>query len=146
MNDTPALDNPLENLIGYQVRRASAVIMNDMGRSFGELGLTVAEASILQLIERNPDIIQSAVGAALGIKRANTAPLIADLTEKALIERSRADGRSQHLRLTDKGKDVVAQVYAHVAAHETRLCQDASPEERARLIGFLSSIWKSQGL
>jgi len=136
------LDNPLEHLLGYQIRRASASIMSELSNRFSDLGLTVTEASILQLIERNPDIIQSAIGTALGIKRANSAPLIASLSDKALIERSRADGRSQHLRLTDKGKETVAFILECVHSQEDTLGDGLSAGEKARIIALLSRIWK----
>ena len=137
-----AASNPLEGLLGYQIRRASGAVLASLGKSFAEIGLTVAEGSIVVLIEANPGVTQSEIGRLLSIKRANMAPLTAGLTAKGLLQRAPADGRSHRLLLTPEGKTLAAETRRRVAEHEASLCPGASAEQRRQLAALLEDIWK----
>jgi hypothetical protein len=86
-----ALHNPLEDLIGYQLRRASLAFMDGMMRSLEVCELKPVEASVLLLIEANPGITQSEIGRALGIQRTNIAPWVAGFDRRGLVHRTRLD-------------------------------------------------------
>jgi DNA-binding MarR family transcriptional regulator len=136
--------NPLDSLLGYQLRRASAVMLADLAESLGDLGLRTTEASVILVIEANPGIIQSEVGKMLGIQRANMAPLAAHLTEQGWILRSRPDGRSQGLRLSEAGLDLAGKVRARISTHEARFACDLSPIEREELVKRLHRLWAGE--
>lgn len=133
----PKLTNPLEYLLGYQLRRASAVMMADLGTALSQHDMRPAEASILMVVDANPGCTQSDVGRTLGVKRTNMVPLIAALMKADLIERSAVDGRSQALRIKPEGEALVAQVKATVAAHEERF---QSLLESAELLSVTTSL------
>src|ERR1700753_2223817 len=99
MKDPPAptLADPLAELLGYHLRRLSVRVMTDLGRSLAPLDLNPADASGLLMIDANPGITQSEVGKAIGVLRANMAPLVADLVSRGLVEREPVDGRSNAL-------------------------------------------------
>jgi DNA-binding MarR family transcriptional regulator len=137
----PDIDNPLDGLLGYQLRRASATILADLARSIEDLGFKPAEASVLLLIGRNPGITQSEIGRTLAIQRANMAPLTAMLTDRDLVERTRADGRSQGLMLTPAGDTMAKTLADRVEAHEARFLPALSPRERRDLIDLVRRIW-----
>ncbi len=140
-SSAPQPGNRLEGFLGYQIRRASAAILADLAQSLQGLDLKITEASILMLIGERPDITQSELGRLLGIKRANMAPLTAELTEAGLIDRIAADGRSQGLRLSEAGQAVVAQVEARIIDHETRVLPWLSADERQALIATMMRVW-----
>jgi len=137
--------NPLDSLLGYQLRRASAVMLADLAETLGDIGLRTTEASVILVIEENPGIIQSDVGRMLGIQRANMAPLAAGLTESGWIVRSRSDGRSQGLRLSEAGLQGAATIRARIQTHEARFAADLSPSARAKLINLLHRLWAGAG-
>lgn len=143
--DCPSADdrpvNPLDALLGYQLRRASAAILADFARTLDDLSLRPTEASILILIGRNPGITQSELGRVLGIKRANMAPLAALLSDRALIDRTRPDGRSQGLRLTAAGEAVADDIRQRIVAHEARFLPELTPSDRAALVALVRRIW-----
>ncbi len=91
--------NPLEQLLGYQLRRASQAMMADLGAELAELELRVTEMSVLLVIDENPDITQSEIGRVLAIQRANMVPLTTQLERRGLIRRGATIGRAQALRL-----------------------------------------------
>ena len=79
------LTNALDKLLGYQMRRATAVLMTDFVRTLSDFDMRPAEVTTLLVIAENPDCSQSEVGEALAIKRANMVPIIARLIERGLV-------------------------------------------------------------
>jgi len=134
--------NPLESHVGYQLRRASAAILSRLASSLAGLKLKITEASVLVLIDDHPGVTQSALGRALGIHRANMAPLAAILTERGLIERTHAGGRSQGLKTTRLGQEQAARVRERMEAQEAAVLPTLAADERAALIDLLSQIWR----
>lgn len=120
-NDPPAtLHDPLNGLLGYQLRRASSVMMADLAATLRETGLRPVEASILLVIESSPGCTQSDVGRLLAIKRANMVPLIAGLFRRDLVYRAPVDGRSQALFLSPSGEVLAKEARAAIDTHEQR--------------------------
>lgn len=136
-----ALIDPLAPLLGYQLRRASAVMFADLTRSLAPLGLRPTESSALLCIEANPGVTQSEIGKMLAIQRANMAPLTAALDDKGLIARAQVNGRSHGLTVTGAGADVCGQVRAIIAEHERRFTAGLSPQAYQRLIVELAALW-----
>ncbi len=136
--------DPLDNLLGYHLRRLSVVVMTDLTESLAPLELRPAEASILLVIASNPGMTQSAVGRALGILRANMAPLIGALLKRGLIERKAVDGRSQALRLSSVGGAVCRRAQNAVREHEERLFGHLPREASATLITQIRSLWQAK--
>ncbi len=132
----------LERQLGYQLRRASATLLGELAQSLAELDLRIADATILHLIDEQPDITQSTLGRMLGIKRANMVPLAAGLTERGLIELGLTDGRSQGLRVTPAGRALADQIRAQMRAHDAGVLPELSADERRLLLSRLSTIWK----
>ena len=134
------VSNPLELLLGYQLRRATAAVMPDLIAKFEALGLRLSEGSALLLIDRNPGINQSAVGRALDIQRANMAPLVATLSKRRLIERRRMDGRSYGLHVTASGAGLAEKVAAISEDHDQRMAAALPPDLRGALPTALASL------
>jgi DNA-binding MarR family transcriptional regulator len=133
---------PFDLFLGYHLRRASVLVMADLTAALGPLGLKPAEASVLFLIGGHDGITQAEIGRALGIQRANMAPLIAHLMETGLVVKVAVNGRSQALRLSPAGMDVHGQAIAATRAHEARLFGGVSEVERKRLIAVLRGLWE----
>ncbi len=131
---------PLAELLGYHLRRASAVMMADLGERLGTVGLRPTEATILLLIGSAPGCIQSDIGRILGIQRANMAPLIATLEKNGFVSRSPVDGRSHALVLTDDGAAKLAEAKACIGAHEDHFQSMFSDSESAALIAAMRKI------
>lgn len=131
------LANPMATRLGYQLRRASVLMMTDLYAHLAPTGLRPAEVTILLLIGANPGCRQGEVAQLLGIKRSNIVPLMAGLIEKDLVTRTRADGRSTALSLTAKGRALSQSsnrlIDRHEAAFLARLDQKA-------LDGLLDSL------
>jgi DNA-binding MarR family transcriptional regulator len=135
------LVNPLEGLLGYQLRRGSQAMLDDLVSMLKDLHLRPSSASVLLLVAANPGVTQSRIGQLLAIERANMVPMTAKLAQQGMLTRLRADGRSHGLHLTDEGKKVAVKIRKRIADHEAKLWRDAKPSERTTVLGFLKSLW-----
>jgi len=136
-----SLKNPLEFRLGYQLRRASVIMMADLTTRLADLDLSPAEASILILIAANPAVTQSGIGRALGVKRANMVPLIAGLISRGCIAKEPADGRSHSLQVTDSGTELAKGAQRIMLKHEAHFFAELSEKERNILLARLSGVW-----
>jgi DNA-binding MarR family transcriptional regulator len=133
--------DPLENYPGYALRRASAVNMARLARRFATLKLRPAEASVLMVIEANPNITQAEIGKMLDIASANMAPLVSRLAGRKLVERQPIDGRSYGLILSSYGRNIAAKAKRAVATHEERLLARIPATQRKALLAALRILW-----
>ena len=136
------LHDPIASRLGYLLRRASATMMADLGEALGAVGLRPVEGTILILVGANPGCIQSELGRALGIKRANMVPLIAGLTAQNYLEKSPVDGRSFALSLTPRGEEARARVDGIMDAHEAgfaRLLADVDQQQFRAALSLIAS-------
>lgn len=135
--------DPLQDLPGYALRRASAVQMAVFGAQLAPLGLTVIEASILTVVKVNPGASLSAIGRMLDVQRANMTPLVARLESKGLVERTIINGRSFGLRLSPSGGELQSRLAAAIEAHERSVAEAVPPEHRAALLPILHALWRA---
>jgi DNA-binding MarR family transcriptional regulator len=132
----------LDELIGYHLRRASAVLATDFARMLEGTDMRQVLFGILSVVRENPGINQGAVGRTLGIQRANMVAPVNDLAERGLIARQadKEDRRAFSLALTPKGEALFGDVLARIRAHEEAMLSDLSSGERATLIELLGRI------
>lgn len=132
--------NPLDELLGYRLRRASAVMMTDLARSLEPTGLRPTEASVLLAIAANPAVVQSEIGRALGIQRANMTPIVATLLARGLVDRSASDGRSKSLVLNEWGQALTREVKARIDTHEAQFMPELDADAKQLLLAQLRSV------
>jgi len=139
---TPSLPiaNSLDSLLGYQLRRASAVMMADLARELGDLELRPAEVTALLVIGENAGCSQTEVGQVLGIKRANMVPIVSRLMDRGLVDREKADGRSHALSLTEAGQATARDALDRIARHEQRFSALFDPATLEALFAALPLI------
>lgn len=140
----PKSPDPLRDLPGYVLRRASVSVMGELAERLAPLGLRHVEATILLVLRERPGMSQSALGRLLGIKRANMTPLAARLEEQGLIVRQASDGRSLGLELSEKGAALSAKVRLVIEAHEQALLDRVPVEHQAHLLPALLALWRDQ--
>ncbi|MEO6367486.1 MAG: MarR family winged helix-turn-helix transcriptional regulator [Steroidobacteraceae bacterium] len=134
------LVDPMADRLGYQLRRVSVLMMADLGTRLAPLGMRPADVGTLLLIGANPGCRQGEVGDALGIKRANMVPLIADLVKKGFVVRARADGRSHALSLTPQGRARNVALNKLLERHEAALLSRLDQKSRQALLAALTTL------
>ncbi len=133
---------PLGGFIGYRLRRAQLAVFAGFELALREIGLTAGELSVLVVIARNPGLTQSDVCAALAVQRANFTPLLHALEADRLAIREvlPADRRSNALRLTCHGREVLARALALHERLEKRITACLGEAGRTQLIGLLRKL------
>jgi DNA-binding MarR family transcriptional regulator len=106
------------------------------------LGLTPGQLGALLLIEANPGLSQSQLGAALGIDRSSVVPLLDKLQALDLVRRTaRATDRRTHaLELGDAGAALIRRILPVLDAHERRIAAGLSASERQMLMALLERV------
>lgn len=130
----------LPGLLGYALRRAQVAVFADFARAVPEL--TPGQFGVLALIERNAGLSQSELGEALGVDRSTVVTTLDRLEARALLARapSPSDRRAHALELTPKGRALLADAGLRVAAHEARIAQALSDDERRQLMALLARV------
>jgi len=132
----------LDDLVGYHLRRASAVFGSDFARAVAGEGLRQVPFAILSVIAATPGIRQGAAGQALGIQRANMVALINELTDAGYVERRPVedDRRAFALVLTTAGRAIVDRCTDRLLESENQLLAEFTPDERDMLISLIRRI------
>jgi DNA-binding MarR family transcriptional regulator len=130
---------PLEDHLGYFIRRAQVWVFQDFIRTLASVDIRPAQYSVLVVIAANPGLSQSDLAGALGIERARLVRLLDRLEKRGLTQRlpSPRDRRSHALQLTAQGQKVLKRAMALAAQHEARLVDKIGAEPRRLMIGLL---------
>jgi DNA-binding MarR family transcriptional regulator len=136
------MKDPLANLPGYVLRRASAATLAELNQHLEPLKLRHADVAFLLLIDEAPGISQSEAGRILDIQRANMVPFVARLERRGLVDRTKVDGRSQALRLTAGGRTLLAKARRVVGSFETSLMNRVPEKMRPMVLPILMALWK----
>ena len=132
----------LPQQVGFVLRLAQLAVFQDFLQTFAAEDIRPAQLSVLTIIERNPGIRQSAIGAALAIKPPHLVPLLDSLERRGLAERRRteSDRRSYALFLTEAGSALMATLDRLRHQHERRLVERLGEDGRAQLLELLGRL------
>ncbi|WP_232375774.1 MarR family winged helix-turn-helix transcriptional regulator [Mesorhizobium comanense] len=140
-------EDALDAQIGYNLKRASALAMNDFAIELADAGLRPVTYGMLALIDERPGIRAAELCRRLGMKSANMAPLLAELEERGMVERDdhAEDKRVRVLTLTPAAREAMPGWLQQVRRHEDRFLQRLTKKERATLLRLLRLIWTDEG-
>lgn len=143
-NETSAkASNPLENVIGYRLRRTQLVTFQEFIDFFARVKLRPAEYALITVLEHQPGLSQTDAANMLGIKRANFVALLDSLERRGLAERRAVHGdrRSRALHLTAKGIQIATKAEVIARAYDDMLVTRlGGPEERDRFLAMLDRL------
>lgn len=135
-------DDTLRGFVGYGIKRAFNTVQTDLNAVLAPLELRMLTFSALVIIVDNPGLRQSQLADALLIERPNLVIVVDELERRELITRDPAptDRRAYALRATLVGRQLHARAMAAVQAHDNRMTQNLSEEERQVLAVALARI------
>jgi DNA-binding MarR family transcriptional regulator len=137
-----AFGGGLEDLIGYNLRRAHGVQKQRFAAVFSPHRIRPPSLSALGTIYDHPGISQTDLGKKLHVKRANIVPLLAELEARSLVARhtSTDDRRAQLVFLTPAGKKFTKQMLELHRQLEDDLKRSLGPGEREQLVALLKKF------
>jgi DNA-binding MarR family transcriptional regulator len=133
----------LEHLVGFHLARATVSTSEHFERHIGtRMKLNKVEFSLLMLVMANSGISPKRLARALAIASPTLTLLLDRLAQRGLIlrERNAADGRSQHVALTDKGRKLAHEAAAAADEMERELHSRLTRAEHAMLIELLHKL------
>jgi DNA-binding MarR family transcriptional regulator len=138
----PAFGGALDDLMGYNLRRAHGVQKQRFAAVFGPLGIRPVTLSVLGTIYDNPGITQADLGKTLNIKRANMVPVMAELEGRGLIARapSANDRRAHVVKLTPAGTKFTVKMLDLHRRLEDDLWRALGAHERDQLLQLLKKF------
>lgn len=144
-----AAASEIEDLIGYNLKRAYVIFRSDFSDTLGKDGLAPRSFSVLALAVANPEITQSEVARKLGIERSGLVAIVDQLEALGYLNRVSVPGdrRVQALAPTEEGRRMYEVAAREVARHEARILSVLSESERtslARILGKLRKSWEAE--
>lgn len=132
----------LDSLLGYAVRRAQIQLYEDFIPSLAPWGITPPRFAAMVIVSRNPGLKLTQLARIMGIARSGSVSLVDALEDLGYMQRlpMPGDRRAFGLALTEKGHASLAAISAAVQAHDERMAQMLSPEERTQLRRLLTRM------
>jgi DNA-binding MarR family transcriptional regulator len=137
-------DQPLLNqLLGYNLRRASVLCMTHLAELLKPWNLSPTEFSILLAIEGRDDVTQALLCRSLSVKGANMTPMISSLEKQGFVKRAEdpGDRRKPIILMTPAAQRLMPQWKDSIKDVEHRLQGPLTRAERVQLICLLQKIW-----
>ena len=140
-------DATLHGLVGYQVKRASDMVLANLKQTLRPFDLRMLTHTALVLIVDNPGLRQSQLADAMDIERPNLVVIIDELERRALINRDRVptDRRAYALNPTLAGRRLYDKAVEAVKTHDARLLQGVDEPTRAIVMEAMQQIRKNAG-
>lgn len=136
-------EGEMHDLLGYLIAQASVITAHDFEREVGKtLALRPVEFTVLQLVRQNEGVSPTRLSQALAISTPAITVYLDRLEQRGLLvrERSVADGRAQHVRLTPAGIELVSQALNGLLNSQQSLLAHFSLGERTLLLELLRKL------
>lgn len=114
----------------------------------GELDLTPPQVGLLRAIAQDPGASQQALAEHLGTPPTRMVSLVDGLEQRGLLERTRnaEDRRLYAVHLTQPGRELLGEIRAIAAKHNSTMLAALDPSERDQLHALLSRVAAEQNL
>jgi DNA-binding MarR family transcriptional regulator len=145
--DVSVDDTTLRGFIGYDLKRASNIVQNDLAQALKPFGLRMLTYTALVLIVDNPGLRQAQLAEAMEVERPNLVLVIDELERREWVLREKVptDRRAYALMPTLLGCQICAQAVRAVTAHERTLFQHLNAQQQSDLVALLRRFQASQG-
>ena len=144
----PTTKKPAESLgylaetVGFPVRLVQVDIFKDFADAMGDLEVTPAIFSVMEVLRMNPGMTQSKLAAIVKLDHSSVVPMLDKLGKRGIVSRqaSTTDRRHNHLHLTDEGKQLLKVATSRVRLHNDRFMAPLTAKERITLIALLNKL------
>ena len=133
---------PLNDLLGYCLRRAQIRIYQDFLDVMEPWNITPPRFSAMTLIRHNADMKLTELARAMGIARSGAVEVVNSLEKLGYVRRgeSPADRRAFALALTQEGEKALATVTTLIQAHDARISLQLTEQEQGQLRALLDKL------
>ncbi|MBH3433870.1 MarR family winged helix-turn-helix transcriptional regulator [Pseudomonas citronellolis] len=141
-NSSPVAGSPLDNYVGYALRRAQLIAFQHLVDELARFDLRPAQFTALAIIDSNPGLMQADLARALNVEPPQLVPLLNKLETRALAVRVRckADKRSYGLFLSKAGETLLKQLKEVALKSDQAATARLSEAEREQLLALLQKV------
>lgn len=127
---------PLDQAVGYALKRAATALRTAMEASLRPLDLTVPQYACLEVLAQRPGLSNAELARAVFVTRQSMNLVLRGLQERGLISRpaTAPQGRALPTRLTSAGEARLRDASAAVRAVEKRMLAPFSATRQDRLL------------
>lgn len=135
----------LTDSTGFYLRLAQIKVFKVFGALLGELKVSPAIFSTLEILHLNPGITQTRLAKAIHLDHSSMVPLLDKLEDRGLLKRevSRTDRRNKMFTLTEAGSELHRQASALVQKQEELVAEPLTAAERHELFRLLIKLCKA---
>ena len=133
----------LQSLLGYNARRASLAIIEQVHVDMGSFDLRPVDFSVLSLIRHNPGTTSRQLCQALNILPPNMVVFLKSFEKRQLVERAPhpTDGRAMGLTLTESGEALIQAAEKTAMDSGLKATSALTESERQTLARLLQKIY-----
>lgn len=138
----PTTLGALSNHIGFHLRLAQLAVFKHFDARLGDIDISPAIFSVLEVLHHNDGITQSKLANAVNLDGSSVVPLLDKLSKRGWVQRlaSTTDRRHNHLHLTAEGQAVRLEAARRAALHEKEVCKGLSAADKKQLFELLSRL------
>ncbi|UUV29795.1 MarR family transcriptional regulator [Amycolatopsis roodepoortensis] len=132
---------PLDQAVGYMLKRAATALRTAMDTALRPLDLTVPQYSCLEVLSQRPGLSNAELARAVFVTRQSMNLVLRGLQDRGLITRpaTAPQGRALPSTLTPEGRERLRAASGAVRAVQDRMLTPFSADERDRLLHDLAA-------
>ncbi|WP_328334689.1 MarR family transcriptional regulator [Kribbella sp. NBC_00382] len=132
---------PLDEAVGYVLKRAATALRTAMDAALRPLDLTVPQYSCLEVLSQQPGLSNAELARAVFVTRQSMNLVLRGLQDRGLITRptTAPHGRALPTELTPAGRKQLKAASTAVRAVEARMLAPFSPSRQKHLLGDLQT-------
>ncbi|MCX7561751.1 winged helix DNA-binding protein [Sulfitobacter sp. F26204] len=140
--EVPEQSYELLDTLSHLLRRSHFHAEGLFSKTLGQFGVTSRQLALMVAVSQNPNASQRLVGELIALDENSVSDLLRRMDKNGLIERhsSREDGRSKLIRLSEKGHEILATIYAENRAYQDRLTDRLNDDETEQLRALLRKM------
>lgn len=132
---------PLDEAVGYVLKRAATALRTGMDTALRPLDLTVSQYSCLEVLAQRPGLSNAELARAVFVSRQSMNLVLRGLQDRGLVTRpaTAEHGRALPTELTGEGRALLRSASEAVRAVEKRMLAPFSEARQARLLRDLTA-------
>lgn len=141
------LVGPLDQAVGYALKRAATALRSAMEAALRPLDLTVPQYACLEVLAQRPGLSNAELARAVFVTRQSMNLVLRGLEKRGLVTRadSAPHGRALPTELTEAGRERQRAASAAVRAVERKMLASLPESEQSRLLRDLITCAEALG-
>src|SRR5690606_22660731 len=141
------LVGPLDQAVGYELKRAATALRSAMEAALRPLELTVPQYACLEVLAQRPGLSNAELARAVFVTRQSMNLVLRGLEKRGLVTRadSAPHGRALPTELTEAGRERQRAASAAVRAVEKKMLASLPESEQSRLLRDLITCAEALG-